>query len=158
MPSSTGSPVQCIHIGAIYRGPFAHDGTDHLAIVVHADGASISLFPISSKINTRKLYIRIDSYAVVDLDANMQRILFPGSRLQSFLFCGERNVVEMPNFDFASHLHKGTIKKIMDAPSKFLNQVKDAIDNSYTLSPRKQALFFKSLDSVVLSIKATTVR
>jgi hypothetical protein len=158
MPDSTDSPAQCIHIGAIYRGPFAHDSTEHLAIVVHSDGASISLFPISSKTKTRDFYIRIDSYAVVDLDANMQRILFPGSRLQSFLFCGERNVVEMPNFDFASHLHKGTIKKIMDAPSKFLNQVKDAIDNSYTLSPRKQDLFFKSLDSVVLSIKATTVR
>lgn len=158
MPSSTGSPAQCIQIGAIYRGPFAHDGSEHLAIVIHSDGTSISLFPISSKIKTRELYIRTDSYAVVDLDASMQRTLFPRSQAKSFLYCGDRNLVEMAYFDFTSHLHNMTIEKVMDAPFRFLTQVKDAIDNSFTLNPRKQRLFFQSLDAVVSSIKSATIR
>jgi len=75
-------------IGNVYWGPFANDASFHMAIAIAFDDQDVYLLPISSCAKTRALFIKVDAYAVIDIDISLQNQLFQSSSNCSFVYCG----------------------------------------------------------------------
>jgi len=120
--------------GGVYWGGFAHDGSNHMAILIHVTETKAFLFCIDSQDGTRKHFSRIDKDAVVCLTTDEQRIYFSDNGKTSFLYCGKAGICQRKISDFYQGLSDRSIVVKEKASVALTERVLRAIDQSITLS------------------------
>ena len=75
-----------LNYGEIYWGPFAHNGSKHMALLAYYTDTHVFLFPISSQQSTQDYWYRIDSRAVVELEETEANAIFGSGAKHSFIY------------------------------------------------------------------------
>ena len=121
-----------LNYGEIYWGPFAHNGSKHMALLAYYTDTHVFLFPISSQQSTQDYWYRIDSRAVVELEETEANAIFGSGAKQSFIYCGDQNCMAYTRRDFSNMLSRNHAIKRRLATRDLLLRVQTGILESVT--------------------------